>query len=153
MYTKQEASLLRQQFWTAFGQYMQPIPSADGEKINWVNYKTGNKQVAFKMQTDGSNAFVAIEIFHKNPIIRQSYFEKFLQFKKAFKQSAKEDWLWEIHYTDEHGKNLSRIYKKLDNTNVLNKDNWPQLISFFKSGIIALDQFWSEYKHGFEDLA
>ena len=41
MYSKQELSRIREEFWTSFGRYMQPILSADGEKVNWVNYKTG----------------------------------------------------------------------------------------------------------------
>ena len=34
MYSKQEASFLNQKFWTSLGQYLAPIPSAEGEKIN-----------------------------------------------------------------------------------------------------------------------
>jgi hypothetical protein len=33
MYTKQETSKQRQEFWTAFGRYMKPVLSADGEEI------------------------------------------------------------------------------------------------------------------------
>ena len=32
MFSKQEASQLRKEFWTAFGQYMKPVLSADGGK-------------------------------------------------------------------------------------------------------------------------
>ncbi len=45
MFSKQEASQLRKDFWTAFGLYMRPIPSAEGDKINWINYKTGEKDI------------------------------------------------------------------------------------------------------------
>jgi hypothetical protein len=44
MYTKQEISKQKQAFWTAFGKYMKPVLSADGEEISWLNYKTGNTQ-------------------------------------------------------------------------------------------------------------
>src|SRR5882724_8418668 len=50
MYTKQEASRLRQEFWTAFGQYMALSPSTGGEKANWLNYKTGVRYLNFKME-------------------------------------------------------------------------------------------------------
>ena len=49
MFSRQEASQLRKEFWTAFGTYMKPVPSAEGEKVNWLNYKTGEKDVFFKM--------------------------------------------------------------------------------------------------------
>ena len=49
MYSKAEATQLRQAFWTAFGQYMAPVPSAEGETTNWINYKTGFKHLYFRM--------------------------------------------------------------------------------------------------------
>ncbi|WP_442587339.1 DUF4268 domain-containing protein [Pedobacter sp. AW31-3R] len=55
MYSKDQASQLRQAFWTAFGQYITPHPSAEGIKINWVNYKTGIKYLHFKMHADTKN--------------------------------------------------------------------------------------------------
>lgn len=45
MYSKAEKSKIRKDFWTAFGQYMKPVPSAEGTKVNWPNYKTGVKQI------------------------------------------------------------------------------------------------------------
>jgi hypothetical protein len=50
MFSKQETAQLRKEFWTVFGQYMSPILSAAGEKISWINYKTGVKGVQFKME-------------------------------------------------------------------------------------------------------
>ena len=49
MFSKQESSQLKKEFWTAFGLYMKPVPFAEGEKNNWVNYKTGEKHLAFRM--------------------------------------------------------------------------------------------------------
>jgi hypothetical protein len=43
MYSKDQASQLKQEFWTAFGQYMGPVLSAEGLRTNWINYKTGVK--------------------------------------------------------------------------------------------------------------
>ena len=66
MYSKQEASQLRQAFWTAFGQYMLPVPSGEGEKVNWTNYKTGEKDLYFRMNADNKQATIAIELTHKD---------------------------------------------------------------------------------------
>ena len=55
MFSKQHASQLRKEFWTVFGQYMSPINSYEGEKINWINYKTGVKGLQFKMHADLQN--------------------------------------------------------------------------------------------------
>ncbi len=43
-------------------------------------------------------------------------------------------------------------YIHLNGVSIFNKEDWPQLISFFKQRIIALDQFWSTARYGFEAL-
>jgi len=78
MYTKAEASQLRQAFWTTFGQYMQPVPSAEGGPVNWVNYKTGIKHLYFRMQADNRQATIAIELTMSDAGIRELFFEQFL---------------------------------------------------------------------------
>ena len=152
MYSRQEASQLKKEFWTAFGQYMTPVLSADGEKVSWVNYKTGEKNVAFRMEADNKRAVVAIEINNSDTGIQQLYFEQFLQLKKIFEAAVGNDWHWQLHGTNEYGKTVSSITKELSSVSVFKKEDWPRLISFFKTGIIALDSFWSNVKYSFEEL-
>ncbi|TVP42967.1 MAG: DUF4268 domain-containing protein, partial [Mongoliibacter sp.] len=38
----------------------------------------------------------------------------------------------------------------LADVNVMEKDDWPAIISFLKPRIIALDAFWSNIKPAFE---
>ena len=152
MYSKQEASQLRQEFWTAFGQYMNPVLSADGDKMNWVNYKTGEKNIAFRMHADNRHAMIAIELAHKDRDIQQLYFEQFQQLKNLLAESLGEDWNWQLHTTDEHGKIISRISFEMNGVSIFKKDDWPKLISFFKPRIIALDEFWSGARYTFEGL-
>ena len=77
MFSKQEASKLRQEFWTAFGLYLSPLLSSEGERINWLNYKTGVRHVSFRMQADNRKASIAIELSHSDAVIREIYFEQF----------------------------------------------------------------------------
>jgi hypothetical protein len=152
MYSKQEASRLRQEFWTAFGQYMLPIPSADGERVNWINYKTGEKHIAFRMDADNKKASIAIELSHKDEGIRQLYFEQFHVFRNLLHQTANEEWIWEPQGTTSDGRSVSRIFQQLDGVSVFKKEDWPSLIAFFKSGLQTLDAFWSQIKYSFEAL-
>lgn len=152
MYSIQEASRLRHEFWTTFGQYMNPILSAEGEKINWINYKTGEKNISFRMHADNKKAIIAVELNHKDKDIQQIYFEQFLQFKNLFDDAVNEEWNWQLHTYDEHGKIISRIYKQKTGASIFQKQDWPALISFFKPRIIALDEFWSQVKYAFESL-
>jgi hypothetical protein len=152
MYSKEQASQIRQSFWTTFGQYISPQLSADGFKINWVNYKTGIKQVNFRMQAENRTASVAIEMSHHDAGIQELFFEQFKELKFVLADALQEEWQWELHTQDEYGKTISRIYKQLNNVSVFNRNDWPALISFFKPRIIALDEFWSTAKYSFDAL-
>lgn len=152
MYSRQEASQLKQEFWTAFGQYMSPIFSAEGEKVNWINYKTGEKNIAFRMHADNKKASIAIEFDHKDEGIQQIYFEQLQQFKNLFTSAVQGEWIWQLHTHDEHGKIISRISTEKSGVSIFQKSDWPQLISFFKPRIIAFDEFWSQVKYAFESL-
>lgn len=150
MYSKQEASLLKKEFWTSFGQYMRPIANSDGEPINWVNYKTGSKHIYFRMDTDNKGASVAIELHHPDIETRNEFFEKFHQFKSMLLQMTNEQWIWKGAATDENGKSFSRIGISIQNVSVFNKNDWPAIISFLKPRIIALDNFWNLVKEDFQ---
>lgn len=150
LYSRDQASQIKQAFWTAFGQYIAPHPSAEGLKINWINYKTGIKHLSFKMQADNRSAFIAIEIAHPDTGIQELVFEQFKELKAVLNSSIEEEWDWQLHTTDENNKTVSRIIKTLPNVSVFNQKDWPALISFFKPRIIALDDFWSTANYSFD---
>ncbi|MGB8193345.1 MAG: DUF4268 domain-containing protein [Chitinophagaceae bacterium] len=152
MYSKQEASKLRQEFWTTFGKYMSPALSAEGEKINWINYKTGEKNVNFRMEAGSRSASIGIELSHADTAVQQLYYEHFQQLKHILHAELGEEWKWQLHMSDEHDKTISRIFAEIQNVSLFRREDWPELISFFKPRMIALDAFWSKVKYGFEAL-
>lgn len=152
MYSKDEAAQLKSTFWTTFGQYMAPILSAEGEKVNWVNYKTGEKGVQFKMWADNKKAAIGIELSQSDKGIQELYFEQLVQLKNMLKETLEEEWIWVLHVNDEQGRTVSRIYTELPGVNIFKKEDWPAMISFFKPSLLALDQFWSSAKYAFEAL-
>jgi hypothetical protein len=152
VYSKAEITQLRQAFWTAFGQYMAPVPSAEGESTNWINYKTGLRHVYFRMQADNRRASISIDLTHPDAGIRELFWEQFLELKALLQEALGEEWTWEANATDAHGLALSRIYKELSPVNLFSKDDWPALISFFKPRIMALDAFWADAQYSFEAL-
>lgn len=152
MYSKAEAAQLRQAFWTTFGQYMAPILSAEGEPANWINYKTGLKNVYFRMQADARQARIGIELTQPDAGIRELFFEQFLELKLLLHEALGEEWTWEPHTLDENGQPLARIGTTLAPANIFSRDDWPALISFFKPRMVALDAFWADAQWGFEAL-
>lgn len=104
------------------------------------------------MNADNKMASIGIEIMHKDVGLQALYFEQFMQLKPALQEALEEEWIWLPHTPDEHGKTTSCIFTSLQNRSVLERSDWPQLISFFKPRMIALDQFWSSAKYWFEAL-
>ena len=153
MYSKQEASQLRQEFWTVFGKYMLPILSVEGEKVNWINYKTGEKNIYFKMDADNKTATISIQLNHPDKEIRSLYFQQFIALKKILTEALNEEWKWKENTVDDLGIEVSKIYKSIEGVSIYKKEDWPTLISFFKPGIIALDEFWSSAKYSFRSIA
>jgi hypothetical protein len=152
MFTREEASRIREEFWTAFGRYVSPILSAEGLSINWVNYHTRIKEVYFRMDAGKKSAVIAISMEHRDPEIRELYFEQFLQLKNLLHEILQEEWDWQLHVPGGDGRIISRISKEISGVSVFNKEDWPELISFFKPRIIALDAFWENAKWSFDSL-
>jgi hypothetical protein len=152
MYSREESSRIKHEFWTTFGRYMNPILSAEGMKTNWVNYHTKVKDVYFRMDAGKKSAAISISMEHADPDLQELYFEQFLEMKDMLRATLQEEWEWQLHSPHADGKIVSRIYKEISNVSVFNKDHWPDLISFFKPRIIALDAFWENARWGFESL-
>jgi hypothetical protein len=150
MFSKQEAAQLRKEFWTVFGQYMSPIPSSEGEKINWINYRTGVKGLQFKMDVNSNGSSIAIELILTDAEKQKFFFEQLIQQKNIFQNILQEEWTWRLHTYGENGKMVSKVYKEKKGGNILKREDWPSLISFFKLRIMKLDEFWNSVKYGFE---
>lgn len=151
MFTRKESSQLKHEFWTAFGRYMSPVPSAEGEKINWVNYHTTIKDVFFRMDAGQKSASIFISLEHNNTSTRHLHFDHLLQLKTLLHSVLDEEWSWQRDVVIDN-RVVSRVEKTLPGVSIMNRDHWPELISFFKPRIIALDSFWQDAKWGFEGL-
>jgi hypothetical protein len=152
MFKREEASRIKQEFWTTFGKYLSPILSAEGMKINWVNYHTGVKDVYFRMDAGQKSAAISISLEQVDPAIQEVYFNQFLEFQHLLHDTLQEKWEWKLHIPIENGKVITRIYKEIYDVSIFNKDQWPELIPFFKDRIIALDKFRENAKYSFESL-
>jgi hypothetical protein len=150
MYSKQEATAIKRKFWTTLGMYMKPVPSQWHEKVNWLNYKTGIKDIYFRMHADNKLATIAIELTHSDPLIRQIFYDHFVAMKTMLHEALGEEWDWKNNCHDEHGKPIGLIQTKLMGVNILDEKHWPDMISFFKPRLIALDAFWGDVRDSME---
>jgi hypothetical protein len=150
LYSKTQASEIRQEFWTTFGQFMAIQPRAESTKINWLNYKTGVKHLFFKMDADTTTASISIEMSHPDLGIQALMFEQFYELKMILQDNLQESWDWELHASDQQGKVISTIKKTIDQVSIYKKEDWSTLIPFFKQRMISLHNFWSEAQFMFE---
>ena len=146
MYSRQQASQLKQEFWTAFGQYMAPVTSSENESVNWINYRTGQKNIFFRMHADNRQTYIGIELTHQDPTARQFYFTQLRKWKNLLEEFTGEAWTWQAEASDELEKRITRIFIHMNGVSVMNKSDWPKIISFLKPRIIALDAFWTQIK-------
>jgi hypothetical protein len=150
MYTRKQASVIKQQFWTRFGQYMAPVPSESGEKINWINYKTGIRNLYFKMDVTENEALVYIEIAHKDQDFALKIYDQFFLLKTALEADFQKHLSWNRLTENGHHQSMSTIVAVQKNCNVFTENDWPEMISFLKEGIIGLDKFWYHHQMIFE---
>jgi hypothetical protein len=153
MYTREEISKQKQAFWTAFGKYMQPVLSAEGTPVTWLNYKTGIGGIHFKMDADRDHAIISILLSGNDPVIQQLQYDQFLQLKSLLQETlGEDDWTWQPPTPGAQGKTTASISKRLPGVNIHNQADWSAIISFLKPRLIALDEFWSMVKYAFESL-
>ncbi len=146
MYTRQQASQIRQKFWTLFGQYMHPVPNAEGERINWINYKTGKKHIFFRMDAGKSLASIYIELRHADAGQRDYFFQQLVQVKSLLEG----EWVWNGEAVTDDGMPVATISAVLSGVTLFEENDWPAIIDFLKTGLIQLDAFWIQVKDSIE---
>lgn len=153
MYTKEEAAKIKGKFWKKFGQYMAPVPAADGLLfgMNWINYRTGIKGLQFKMNVDYYQATVSITIMDKDPIVQALLWDRLLEMKLLLQNYITEDWVWYDDAWNDYGQSLKKLEIVLENVNVYREDDWSRIIPFLKENIMTLDAFWAEYGFLFDE--
>ncbi|MEP7277691.1 MAG: DUF4268 domain-containing protein [Bacteroidota bacterium] len=139
MNNRQTLALLKQQFWTSFGRNMAPVTSADGLKINWINYKTSVKNLQFSMQAGSAAASISIELTHKDADRQVLLYNRLLQVKNVLRHALQEEWQWALQVVDEHGKMISGVDTSLEGVSIYKQDHWPRIISFLKRQAICFE--------------
>ena len=150
MYSKNEAALLKKEFWTTLGSYLKPVPGAAGTRINWINYKTGVRHIYFRTDVTKREVSAAIELTHPAEEDRLEVFKKLQALQPVFREKLPGEWYWQEAVYDEQGHPLSRIICVKENVNIFNKKDWAEIIAFLKEQLTALDAFWFIVKDHFE---
>lgn len=147
MYTRQDWALQRQAFWTSFGRYVKPIPSASGEPVNWTNYKTGMPGLYVRMEAGRGDASIAFQYQAKDPESRLA-FQRKMELLLPELLALDPDWKWDPAAQTDSGP-ICQLQQLLPNQDIFRQQDWPALISFFKTHLLQLDAFWIANKEIF----
>ncbi len=122
-----------------------------GEKIRWVNYRTGLNSIIFKIETDKKASSICIDIVSTDLGVREVLFEQFEELNLLL--SKKMDRLiWEKNYRIDSGVYISRIYTELIGPSINKESDWGEIYLFFEKNLVALHDFWEMSQEIFKDL-
>ena len=142
MFSKEESRQLREKFWTSFGK---SFPR------KWILYNTKIKGLSFKFYFDTKSALVALDL-EDDLENRIAYWEKLQSLKSILTEEFLPDAIFDEVYSLENGKEISRIYIKLNqNVSIHNKNTWQMVMEFFNDKMILFEDFFFEYEDILKD--
>ena len=138
MFSKNEAKLLRQEFWTSFGK---SFPR------NWIFYNTSVKGLSFKFHFDTKTAYVAFCI-DMNPARQQAYWNQFLSHKTILETDFLPNVKFDEYFEVSDKKILSAVYVSIDSkVSIHNKSTWREVMEFLNETMIKFEAFHTEYEN------
>lgn len=143
MYSKEEALLIKKEFWTAF---------ASAYPRKWLLYDTKIKDVTFKFYIDNKKALVLLDIEPKEEEKRKIYFEKIESLKTILLDEYLPEAILERNYYLENGKIISRIWVEKLEVSLHNKKYWPEIFDFFSETMTQFEHFFYEHEGYIKDL-
>lgn len=136
MFSKEDSRKLRQDFWISFGK---SFPR------KWILYKTKVKGLSFKFHFDLNMAMVSIDVdsdFEQ----RIKVWDKLVALKSIVLDEYLPEALYEDFFYLENQKEISRIYVKLENVSIHNKNSWRETMEFLNSSMVKIESFFEDYK-------
>lgn len=137
MFSKEDASKLRQEFWISYGK---SFPR------KWLLYNTNIKGFSFKFEASRKNAMVCLDIKHPNPMANELLFDQMLSLKNLLENELPKV-IYDDSFVLDNGESIIRIYvphnKKFS---IYNKNTWRDCYEFFVETMNKYELFFYEYE-------
>lgn len=143
MFSKEEASKIKKEFWTSFGK---SFPR------KWILYETRIKDLSFKFYCDPKKAEVSIDIEMKDEIFRNAYYEKLWSLESILEEELGGALFKEEFYALENGKIISRFWVEKQGVSIFNKNTWQEIFEFFVEKMSAFERVYGEYEDFIKDV-
>jgi hypothetical protein len=143
MFSKEEATLLRKEFWISFGK---SFPK------KWLLYNTQVKGLSFKFVADQKKAEVCMDIENPDELVNLLYYDQLLSLKAVITSEIPEI-VFNDAYELESGKIIHRIYLPFeDKFSIHNKATWSKCFKFFLETMPKFESFYFEYEDIIKDI-
>lgn len=137
MFSKEEATTLRKDFWTSFGK---SFPR------KWLLYHTKIKGFSFKFVADRKKALVSLDIENPDELVNLLYYDQLLSLKTLL-QNELPQVIFNDEYELKNGKKIYRIYVPFEgNFSIYNKNTWRDCYIFFEHTMTKFELFYYEYE-------
>ncbi len=143
MYSKAEMQQLKREFWIAF---------ATAYPRKWLLYDTKIKDFSFKFSSEGKRHAVMLDIEHRDPEKRHSYYEKLISLKEILANDFIQGLAFDRDLTLETGKVISRISLSTEGKSMGNRESWPDIFLFFAHNMSAFEAFFEDYGDYIRDI-
>jgi hypothetical protein len=139
MYGKDEAKLLRKDFWIVFARRCEIVPELRHKKKKWVLYDTGLSGIDLKFEVSRNEALVMIEINSRQENRRLEIFETLQKYRLLLEEGFTEPLNWDFCFTRESGQDVCRIYKSLPDVDFHRQNLWPDIFNFMIDTMLLLE--------------
>ncbi len=146
MYSKEEVRALKLEFWETFGSLSTKKRNGLGLPKQWTLHKTGIKPMSLKFEATKRFALVSLEISTKDEDSRLKLYEKLSSLSTIINSEFEGGVVWELIHETEEGREMSRIYYKLDNVNMFDKNDWPKMFEFLFNNMLKLETLFIDYR-------
>ena len=146
MFSKEEAKILREEFWDQFKSMSATRRARKRLPGNWMLAQTGIKALNLRFHVDREVAQVGIDLETRNMDKRIELYEKLESLKKLLEEAMESPLNWELEYIRENGKSVSRIYLQMEGVDIYNRDTWAGAHKFMYANMMKLEAFFGEYR-------
>ena len=146
MYSKKEKKDLVQRFWIEFDQYCSTIDKLKYRRRTWLLHKTKVPNVHLLFDLNRSGVEVAIEIGHRNELLRLEMYEKLCTYKVILEEDLEGCLIWEPDYLRPNGTAVSRIYIKGEDLDYHRQDTWKNIFQFMALNMYRLERNFIEIR-------
>jgi hypothetical protein len=150
MYTREEAKLIRKEFWDSFASLSVRKRLAKKLPGKWMLDHTGIRALNLRFHVNREVAQVGIDLETRNMDKRFELYDKLEAVKKVLEEAVGEPMMWELEYIRENGKSVSRIYTEIDGIDIYDRNTWNRAHDFMMDRMLKLELFYREYQDYFK---